>query len=90
MKVTSHEIKELAHDLGSDLCGIAPVERFADAPEGFRPIDIYAETRSAVVIGKTVPEAAFVSPNPVPYTFTHYRFDCIWQGLLSLSPPSWF
>ncbi len=69
MKLTCHEIKELARDLGSDLCGIAPVERFADAPEGFRPIDIYAETRSAVVIGKTLPEAAFVSPNPVPYTF---------------------
>lgn len=69
MKVTSHEIKELARDLGSDLCGIAPVERFADAPEGFRPTDIYPQTRSAVVIGKKFPEAAFVSSNPVPYTF---------------------
>lgn len=67
--ITSQMIKNMARKLGADLCGIAPVERFKDAPKGFHPRDIYRKTRSVVVIAKTVPDSAFLSENPVPYTF---------------------
>lgn len=63
-------IKNTARRLGADLCGIAPVKRFKDAPRGFRPNDIFKQARSVVVIAKRVPDSAFLSENPVPYTFT--------------------
>jgi len=61
-------IKDLAHDLGADLCGIAPVGRFHDAPEGFHPQDIFPEANSVVVIGRQFPEGPFHSVHPIPYT----------------------
>ena len=33
--ITRENIKQLAHGLGADLCGVAPVARFAEAPKGF-------------------------------------------------------
>ena len=38
MMITNKEVKEIAYSLGADLCGIAPVERFKDAPTGFHPL----------------------------------------------------
>jgi epoxyqueuosine reductase QueG len=67
--ITSHVIKKMARHCGADLCGIAPVERFKGAPKGFRPSDIFKHARSVVVIAKRVPDSAFLSENPVPYTF---------------------
>jgi epoxyqueuosine reductase QueG len=62
-------IKKMARHFGADLCGIAPVERFKEAPPGFRPGDIFKEGRSVVVIAKRLPDSALLSENPVPYTF---------------------
>jgi epoxyqueuosine reductase len=70
MNIRADEVKELTRGLGADLCGIASVERFSKAPAGFRPSDIYSEAKSVLVIAKRLPEAAFCSENPVPYTFT--------------------
>ena len=36
--ITNKEVKEIAYSLGADLCGIASVERFKDAPTGFHPL----------------------------------------------------
>lgn len=38
--MTSQEVKSLLYALGAELCGIAGIERFADAPEGFHPRDV--------------------------------------------------
>ncbi len=40
--LTQKTVKTLL-DLGADLVGIAPVERFAHAPEGHRPTDFMPE-----------------------------------------------
>lgn len=61
-------IKDLAHNLGADLCGIAPVERFQGAPKGFHPQDIFPQTHCVVVIAKRFPEGPFHSASAVPYT----------------------
>jgi epoxyqueuosine reductase len=61
-------IKDLAGDLGADLCGIAPVERFRDAPAGFRPNDIFPPAKSVVALAKRFPEGPFHSHSPIPYT----------------------
>ena len=68
--INSNDIKRIAASFGADLCGIAPIERFSKAPEGFRPTDVYPETKSVVVIAKKLPEGIFLSDNPVPYTVT--------------------
>lgn len=61
-------IKDLARGLGADLCGIAPVERFRDAPAGFRPSDIFPQAKSIVALAKRFPEGPFLSRSPIPYT----------------------
>ena len=62
-------VKSLAMKAGVDLCGIAPVERFCEAPEGFRPTDIHPSAKSVLVFAKRVPQAALLSRSPVPYKF---------------------
>jgi epoxyqueuosine reductase len=65
---TSDEIKKIAMDLGADRCGIANVERFIDAPDGFKPTDIYKECKSVVAFIKKMPSDIIFSDNPIPYT----------------------
>lgn len=66
--VDSNKIKEIIFELGADICGIAPVERFNDAPLGFGPKEIYIQTNSVVVFAKRVPKASMFSGNRVVYT----------------------
>ena len=49
------EIKRIMMELGADLCGIASADQFAEAPEGFRPTDLYADCRSVVVFACGLP-----------------------------------
>jgi epoxyqueuosine reductase QueG len=44
-------VAEKLLDWGADLVGIAPVERFANAPEGHRPTDFMPECKSVISIG---------------------------------------
>ncbi|UCG69120.1 MAG: epoxyqueuosine reductase [Thermoplasmata archaeon] len=57
--------------LGADLCGIAPVERFNEAPKGFRPKDIYKDSRSVVVFAKRLPVESLFATSCVPYTYVN-------------------
>lgn len=66
--INSSQIKKILLDLGADICGIAPVERFKNAPHGFHPKDIYAECKSVVVFAKRVPAASMLSGNRIVYT----------------------
>jgi epoxyqueuosine reductase QueG len=71
--LTSEMIKEYALDLGANDCGIASADRFEDAPDGFRPTDIYSECKSVVVILKKMPIGAILAENPIPYTHAAYK-----------------
>jgi epoxyqueuosine reductase QueG len=44
-------IKEHAHKIGMDLCGIAPVSRFENAPKGTHPTDFLPGCKSVVSVG---------------------------------------
>jgi len=61
-------VKDIAIQLGAEKCGIADVRRFADAPAGFHPRDIYPKTESVIVFLKSMPAEIITCPNPVPYT----------------------
>ena len=66
--ITSTEIKELAKELGVDLCGIASIDRFRESPTGFHPTDVYRNTNSVISIACRIPESSMNIASPYPYT----------------------
>jgi epoxyqueuosine reductase QueG len=68
MEIERERIKEIVRSLGADLCGIAPVERFREAPKGFRPNDIYKNCKSVLVFAKKLPAESLFTSNCIPYT----------------------
>lgn len=38
--INNKKVKEILFGLGADLCGIASIDRFDDAPEGYHPTDV--------------------------------------------------
>jgi len=72
MFIDKELIREKAISLGADACGFAAVESFANAPEGFKPGDIYEATRSVIVFLKVIPSEILDCLNPVPYTGTAF------------------
>lgn len=66
--MNSEFIKENVFSLGAEVCGIADIESFKDAPEGFHPKDIYAYAKSVIVYGKPLTKSLFQANTNVPYT----------------------
>ncbi len=66
--LASSAVKERAAVLGADLCGIAPVARFAQAPAGFHPCDIYPGTQSVIVVACRFPASTLEANTNCPYT----------------------
>jgi epoxyqueuosine reductase len=80
--IDANIIKNVAYEFGADLCGIATVSRFKEAPEGFKPTDIYPDAKSVVVVAKKFPEGPFFSKSPIPYTVTN---DIIIQDVFRIT-----
>lgn len=68
--MNNREIKEYVTGLGADVCGIAGIERFDNAPEGFHPADILEDVKSVIVFGKHFPKGTFLAKSTAPYTVT--------------------
>ena len=66
--MTNSELKALLSSLGADLCGIASLDRFAGAPEGFHPLDVFPPCKSVISFACRFPVAALSSPTHVVYT----------------------
>jgi len=49
--LTSEIVKDRARELGADIVGIAPVERFEAEADGFKPTDLLPEAKSVISIG---------------------------------------
>jgi epoxyqueuosine reductase QueG len=62
------DIRDTALALGMDLCGFASVERFAGAPAGHHPADIYPACRTVIVFARRIPAESLFAPGRVPYT----------------------
>ncbi|MDX1797336.1 MAG: epoxyqueuosine reductase [Candidatus Lokiarchaeia archaeon] len=61
-------IKEKIKDLGADICGFAPVDRFNDAPDGFHPLNIYKDCKTVIVFALKVPQSLLSATNIIPYS----------------------
>jgi epoxyqueuosine reductase QueG len=81
-------IKKHASRLGADLCGIAPVERFAAAPAGFHPRDIDPGACSVVVFAAHMPLSCLRAKTNVPYTLMRNhllaKMDMMVMGLVEV------
>lgn len=61
-------VKEIMLSLGADLCGIASIDRFADAPEGYHPLDVLPTCRSVISFGCRFPVGILHCKSDIPYT----------------------
>ena len=68
MNMSSADVKKIATELGVDLCGIAPVDRFGDAPEGFHPRDVLPECQSVIVLACQFLKSTLFAKSTIPYT----------------------
>lgn len=66
--VDSNKVKEIMFSLGADLCGIASVDRFNDAPSGYHPLDVLPTCRSVISFACRFPIGTLISRSPIPYT----------------------
>jgi len=73
--MNSEAVKTEAYDLGADLCGIASPDRFSSAPEGFRPGDIFSDSRSVLVYAKRLPIGSLYSSSCIPYTWVNQQIN---------------
>lgn len=66
------EIKNILINLGANVCGIANIERFTDAPKNFHPRDLYHECKSVIVFAKALPKGiAKVDPRIIYQHFNN-------------------
>jgi len=68
--IESRDIKQILFDMGADLCGIASVDRFGQAPAGFHPHDILPSCKSVIAFAKKFPVGTLHCETNVPYTIT--------------------
>lgn len=65
------DIRKIFLRLGATICGVANIDRFADAPDGFGPDDIFPACRSVIVFGLAVPKGTtMVSPRLIYKQFS--------------------
>jgi epoxyqueuosine reductase QueG len=70
--IMKNEIKELVLNLGADVCGIANIDRFSEAPAGFNPRDIFPYCKSVIVFGIALPKGLTMVESKLIYGYFNY------------------
>ncbi len=71
--INSDTIKKKVLQKGADLCGIAPISRFDEAPKGFHPSDIFPDCHSIVVFAARFPLSTLQAVSNSPYTLVRNK-----------------
>lgn len=66
--IDSKKVKEIMFSLGADLCGIASIDRFVDAPKGYHPLDVLPTCKSIISFGCRFPSGTLLCKSHIPYT----------------------
>lgn len=53
--MTASTLKSILISLGAELCGIAGIDRFGDAPKGFHPTDVMKDCKSVITFARRFP-----------------------------------
>lgn len=64
----STKVKEIMYSLGADLCGIASIDRFQDAPVGYHPLDVLPTCKSVISFACRFPIGTLLCNSSAPYT----------------------
>ena len=64
----SSEIKHILLSIGAELCGIASINSFTDAPYGFHPKDVFPECKSVITFAIRFPVVCGTLTNVETYT----------------------
>lgn len=68
MEIQASTLKEKARLFGSDLCGIAAIDRFQDMPQKSNPLFLLPKAKSVIVIAKKFLNSTTESTSTIPYT----------------------
>ena len=66
--MNSEEVKELFFSLDADLCGIASIDRFEDAPSGYHPLDVLPSCKSVISFACRFPVGTLACKTDVPFS----------------------
>lgn len=66
--MNTQEVKEKLYSLGADLCGIASLDRFNEAPLGYHPLDVLPTCKSVIVFAIRFVSGTLACNTAVPYT----------------------
>lgn len=66
--MNSADVKNIVYAWGADLCGIASVDRFENAPEGYGPLDVFPICKSVISFACRFPVGTLLCKSAVPYT----------------------
>ena len=81
MNLNSQIVKKLSVELGADLCGIASIARFGEAPKGFHPSDVLPKCKSVIVLASRFLKSTLFAKSTIPYTDVRNdisrRMDCM-------------
>ena len=56
--MTTQQFKDIAEDMGVDLVGVAPIDRFALFSPEASPLAVQPQTRSVIVLGFSIPRGS--------------------------------
>ncbi|TYC83734.1 epoxyqueuosine reductase [Acetobacterium wieringae] len=63
------ELREKALSFGAEICGFAGIERFAGAPDGFHPADLFPDCKSVIAFGIALPKGIFMAEAQLIYAY---------------------
>lgn len=66
--MNSSDVKKLLYSLGADLCGIASLDRFGSAPNGYQPTDVFPCCQSVISFAVRFPAGALLCKTNTVYT----------------------
>ena len=66
--ISAKEVKDYVFSLGADLCGIASIDRFDNAPKGYHPSDVLPTCKSVISFACQFPTATIRCNSNIPYT----------------------
>ena len=68
MSFLKEQLRTYALSQGAHVAGFAPASTFADAPAGFRPVDIMPKAKTVIVLGKALSKGTVLAANKAVYT----------------------
>jgi len=78
--VLAKEIKKIALESHLDYVGIAPIDRFANFPEGQKPTDILPQARSIISLGIKINRGVVLANKRAYQGLRHAIYTYLWHG----------